>query len=96
MDGKLLHQINLRCQQAKNCYDKPFGGMTILIVGNPAQLPPVASKTLWYQYDKQRLSNRELIHNSGFTIYKSFKKVVKLTESKRLREDEHKPILESV
>jgi len=96
MDGKLLHQIQLRCQQAKNCFDKPFGGMTILIVGDPAQLPPVASQPLWYIYNKQRLTNREMMHNAGNTIYNSFKKVVKLSESKRLREDQFKPILERI
>eukprot|EP00957_Ditylum_brightwellii_P023413 1767043-Ditylum_brightwellii.AAC.1 len=29
------------------CSSIPFGGMTVLLVGNPAQLPPVKGQTLW-------------------------------------------------
>ncbi len=35
---KLFNQMNQRCQQAKNNMTKPFGGMTVILVGDPGQL----------------------------------------------------------
>ena len=81
-DGVNLHRIDLRCRQAKN-RDIPFGGMALLLVGDPAQLPPVQGKPLWFKWaipNNQRKQN----HNLGNLLFTNFTDVILLVESNRL------------
>ena len=40
--------INRRCKQATGNLTVPFGGMSIILVGDIAQLPPVTDQVLYH------------------------------------------------
>lgn len=40
--------IDKRCKQATGCYDKILGGKSLILIGDPGQLPPVADKPLYH------------------------------------------------
>ena len=40
--------IDKRCKQATAFYDKVHGGISMILIGDPAQLPPVADKPLYH------------------------------------------------
>ena len=46
--GKLFGWIDKRCRQATGKTDEVFGGISIILVGDPGQLPPVADKPLYH------------------------------------------------
>eukprot|EP00957_Ditylum_brightwellii_P058871 4464070-Ditylum_brightwellii.AAC.1 len=45
MMQKEIYYLDERLKQIM-CSSTPFGGMTVLLVGDPAQLPPVQGQTL--------------------------------------------------
>ena len=70
--------------QAKN-YNKMFGGISIILIGDPGQLLPVKGSTL---YD-QKLNNQMSI--AGFLAYKAFKIVIQLQVAKRQLNENNDP-----
>ena len=40
--------IDKRCRQATGQQDEVFGNVSIILIGDPAQLPPVADKPLYH------------------------------------------------
>lgn len=44
----MLGWTEKRCRQATGQHDEIFGGKSIILVGDPAQLPPVADKPLFH------------------------------------------------
>jgi hypothetical protein len=46
---KELHWVDLRLRQAKG-NNEPFGGLTGVLSGDTAQLPPVKGNSLWARY----------------------------------------------
>lgn len=45
MLGKFLfEEINERCQEKSDCKDKPFGGIRVIVAGDPYLLPPICDK----------------------------------------------------
>ena len=44
----LFGWIDKRCRQGTGFTDKPFGGISIILVGDIAQLPPVGDKVLYH------------------------------------------------
>ena len=77
-----LFFVNARLKQIK-CNDLPFGGLTILLAGDPGQLPPVLGKCLWHRKSKPQSHNR-----SGYLLYHMFETGVKLEENARLDHDD--------
>ena len=69
----LLAFIDYRCREGNpsTCH-LPFGGKAILLVGDPAQLPPVMGTSLW----TKTLKSKE--QRDGWTLYQLFQIVVKL------------------
>ena len=70
--------IDSRCRQATGAINKPFGGLSVILVGDIAQLPPVLDKLLYHslpQTDKQI---------QGSLMYKQFNQVVNLTVNHRV------------
>ena len=58
--------------------DKPFGGLTIVLAGDPGQLPPVKGNSLWSKA-RNGSANWE-----GLCTYSLFTTVMRLTENMRL------------
>ena len=91
---KLLNEINLNLQLAKNNTDRNFGGINILFVGDFAQLPPVCQKPLYTQIDKNvikelKSNNSNSILNAGRLLWLNLTHCIILTEQIRQNEDLH-------
>ena len=65
--------IDKRCKQATGYNDKVFGGKSLILTGDPGQLPPVADKPLYHAKPSSAFGEQ------GFQAYQLFDKVVKLT-----------------
>ena len=61
------------------CSTRAFGGLTIVLGGDPGQLPPVQGNCLWNKKAKLGSKNWE-----GFLAYQLFDTAMKLVENKRL------------
>ncbi len=71
-DQETLHWIDKRLRQASGKEDVLFGGFSVLLFGDFAQLPPVQGKPLFLKRD-----------NPGYLTYLAFKKVVVLDQAQR-------------
>jgi hypothetical protein len=40
--------VDKRCKQATGCYNKVLGEKSLILFGDPGQLPPVADKPLYH------------------------------------------------
>jgi len=66
--------------------DEPFGGLSLIIVGDFGQLEPIDKNPIWYeQMEEER--------NKGFTLYKLFKTVAFLDLVKRQKNLEFRDLL---
>ena len=75
----LLGWIDSRCRQATGRTDMTFGGISVILVGDKAQLPPVGDKPLFHSMSK---TEKQI---QGLLLYREFKKVVKLTVNQRVQ-----------
>ena len=73
----MLGWIDRICRQGTGRFDLPFGGISVILVGNRPQLPPAMDKVL---YHKQPDEENE---TTGFFIYRLFAKVINLTQNER-------------
>ena len=76
---KMFGLISRRCRQATGLISLLFGGISIIVVGGIAQLPPISDKVLYHNKPSGELATE------GFCIYHQFDKVVKLTVNERAR-----------
>ena len=76
---KLFGWIERRCKQAIGQHSVPFGGISINLVGDIAQLPPVTDKLLYHNRPTGDMAT------TGFCAYRQFMKVVKLTVNERAK-----------
>ena len=76
---KLFGWIDRRCKQATGQQSLPFGGISIILVGDIAQLPPVTDKVLYHNRPSGDIAT------IGFCAYRQFMKVVKLTVNERAK-----------
>ena len=72
-----LHYVDHRLRQIMGS-NKLFGGVTVVLIGDPAQLPPVKGKCLW---DAKPSTEHEKI---GHGLWKCFDTVVQLKINRRL------------
>lgn len=70
--------LDRRRRQATGFSDKMFGGLSIILVGDPGQLPPVADKPLYHAKPSNETGQQ------GYIAYMMFDKVVKLTVNQRV------------
>ena len=75
---KELHWVDMRLRQAKG-NNEPFGGLTVMLSGDTAQLPPVKGNSLWARYNAR--SDDEL-GNSKYVQY--FIEDIELVEVERV------------
>ena len=71
--------IDKRCKQATAHNDTAFGGKSLILTGDPGQLPPVADKTLYHAKPSNAVGKQ------GCQAYYMFNKVVKLTVNQRMQ-----------
>ncbi len=71
--------IDKRCKQATGCNDRVFGGKSLILTGDPGQLPPVADKPLYHAKPSNAVGEQ------GYQAYHLFDKVVKLTVNQRVQ-----------
>ena len=71
--------IDRRCRQATGLKQCLFGGKSIILIGDPAQLPPVCDKPLYHSYPSNEVGEQ------GHFAYLMFNKVVVLTENQRVK-----------
>ena len=74
---KLLGWIDRRCRQATTKNDEPFGGISVILVGDIAQLPPVGDRVLYYKRPDGETDTL------AFMMYRKFETVIKLTKNER-------------
>ena len=81
MLGQVMLQgwIDKRCKQVTGHYDKHFGGLSVILTGDPGQLPPVGDKPLYHSKPTNAVGEQ------GYLTYKMFEKVVKLTVNQRVQ-----------
>ena len=71
--------IDRRCKQASACHDKLLGNKSLILCGDPAQLPPVADKPLYHAMPTNSIGEQ------GYLTYQMFDKVVKLNINQRVQ-----------
>ena len=71
--------IDRRCRQATGMKQQLFGGKSIILIGDPAQLPPVADKPLYHSKPSSAIGEQ------GYFAYHMFNKVVILTVNQRVK-----------
>ncbi len=81
LSQSMLFIIDQRLRQITQQVGKIFGGLSILLTGDPGQLLPVAATCL---YDSSSLS---LMNIGGYQLYRSFTNVVHLTQLMRQVDD---------
>ena len=50
--------VDRRCKQASGCHDKLLGNKSVILCGDPAQLPPVADKPLYHAIPANSISEQ--------------------------------------
>ena len=76
---KMFAWVDKRCRQATGLTDELFGRKSIILVGNPGQLPPVANKPLYHSNPSNALQEQ------GHLAYLMFNTVFKLTLNQRVK-----------
>ena len=71
--------VDKRCKQATARTDQVFGGKSLILVGDPGQLPPVADKPLYHPQPSNGVAEQ------GYQVYRMFDNVVKLTINERVQ-----------
>ena len=75
----MLGWVDKRCRQATGKTEYSFGGISVILVGDIAQLPPVMDQVLYHKKPKDEIAT------AGFSVYNSFETVVRLTENQRAK-----------
>ena len=71
--------IDRRCRQSSGVKEHLFGGKSIILIGDPAQLPPVADKPLYHAKPSNPIAEQ------GYYTYMMFNSVVTLTVNQRVK-----------
>ena len=80
----MLGWINRRCKQGTGCQEEILGNLLFILVGDPAQLPPVADKPLYHSIPSNDIGEE------GYFIYHMFQTVIQLTENHRVAGNNNK------
>ncbi|CAN0182218.1 unnamed protein product [Ascophyllum nodosum] len=69
--------VDRRLRQATGRTDEVFGGISVIMTGDPGQLPPVCGRALHAGHPKDQLSQE------GFSAYRSFRHAIILHKVQR-------------
>lgn len=87
LDCRALCAISAKCCEALNFFERPFGGLNVILCGDFAQLPPVNGQSLYSRKVSMQQTARQTIGEQENTIGKhiwlQFTTVVMLTENMR-------------
>lgn len=83
---RLLAWVDNRLRQGTGRLDRPLGNMSVILIGDFAQLPPVGDKVLYSPSPTTDLSRH------GYAIYCLFTTVVTLTQLLRQEGDSHEVV----
>ena len=62
--GKAFYNVSgQRCKQATGSHDKILGGKSMILIGDPAQLPTVADKPLYHSKPSSD------VREEGYQVY---------------------------
>ena len=93
LGGTTLFNANCRLQALRDCPDKPFGGIpVVLLMGDFYQFPPVLETSLLvdriadFAY-MTALGQATIAHHRGHSLWLMFKTVILLEEQVRARDD---------
>ena len=75
----LFGWIDCRCRPATGLANQAFGGLSVILVGDIAQLSPVGDKPLFHSLPKSDIKQIQ-----GHLIYQEFKQVVTLSVNHRV------------
>ena len=75
--------ISKRLKQATGNNEKPFGGISVILVGDIAQLPPVIDKPLYDMFPCGEIATE------GFYVYSALDNVIKLLTNQRAAGSDH-------
>ena len=84
IDSKTLWAISERLKTAKN-NQADFGGMKLVLCGDPRQLPPVGGKKLWAPIHKKDSPPTV----ARLLLYSNFRTVCELTVNQRQGENSY-------
>uniref|UniRef100_A0A8H7NHY1 ATP-dependent DNA helicase n=1 Tax=Bionectria ochroleuca TaxID=29856 RepID=A0A8H7NHY1_BIOOC len=92
LGGATLYEASCRLQSLRDCPDKPFGGIpVVLLMGDFYQFAPVRETSLLVDrtVDPVIMSTGQaaISHHRGFSLWLMFKTVVLLEEQVRARDD---------
>ena len=73
----MLGWIDRRFRQGTGMFDLPFGGISVILGVDIAQLPPVLEKVLYHK------KPNEENETTGFLIYRLFDNVVNLNKNEK-------------
>ena len=76
---RTLGWIDKRCRQSSGAKENLFGGKSIILIGDPAQLPPVSDKPLFHAKPSNQIGQQ------GYYAYMMFNHVVTLTVNQRVK-----------
>ena len=83
----MLGYIDSRLRQARPQFkDCVFGNLSIILVGDPLQLPPVLDRALW----NDNPVDCQPKYIAGLTLFKMFRHVILLTQQMRTNPEEQK------
>ena len=74
-----LDWIDRRCKQATGMHNQVLGGKSLILIGDPGQLRPVADKPLYHNKPSSAIGEQ------GYQTYRIFNKVIKLTVNQRVQ-----------
>lgn len=70
---RLFGWVDKCCKQATGKINQVFGDISLILFGDPAQLPPVADKLLYHNKPTRALGEQ------GYLVYLMYSKVIKLS-----------------
>lgn len=76
---RTLGWVDKRCRQLSGAKESLFGGKSIILIGDPVQLPPVSDKPLYHAKPSHPIGEQ------GYYAYMMFNHVVTLTVNQRVK-----------